>query len=174
MKIVWDEPKRLANLDKHGLDFADLNETFFDTALVLPSHTRRWRGISKNVRGVIVVVFVTLGKKAVSVISMRPPASTKGSSMPNIKKKGYSARDLREVSDSPELTKEDFAKAKPFAEALPDLAASIRKGRGPNKAPTKKLVSLRLSGKVLEAYKAKGPGWQSRIDEDLRRINKIK
>lgn len=29
MKIVWDEPKRLANLDKHGLDFADLNETFF-------------------------------------------------------------------------------------------------------------------------------------------------
>jgi len=94
--------------------------------------------------------------------------------MPNIKKKGYRARDLREVSDSPELTKEDFAKAKPFAEALPDLAASIRKGRGPNKAPTKKLVSLRLSGKVLEAYKAKGPGWQSRIDEDLRRINKIK
>jgi len=94
--------------------------------------------------------------------------------MPNTKKKGYSARDLREVSDSPELTKENFAKAKPFAEALPDLAASIRKGRGPNKAPTKKLVSLRLSGKVLEAYKAKGPGWQSRIDEDLRRINKIK
>jgi uncharacterized DUF497 family protein len=29
MQIVWDEPKRLANLDKHGLDFADLNETFF-------------------------------------------------------------------------------------------------------------------------------------------------
>jgi uncharacterized protein (DUF4415 family) len=93
--------------------------------------------------------------------------------MPN-KKKGFSARDLREVSDNPEWTKKDFAKAKPFAEALPDLAALIRKGRGPNKAPTKKLVSLRLSGKVLEAYKAKGPGWQSHIDADLRRINKIK
>ena len=94
--------------------------------------------------------------------------------MPNIKKKGYSTSDLREVSDSPEWTKKDFAKARPFAEALPDLAASIRKGRGPNKAPTKRLVSLRLSGRVLEAYKAKGPGWQSRIDEDLRRLNKIK
>ena len=94
--------------------------------------------------------------------------------MPTIKKKGYSARDLREVSNNPELTKEDFAKAKPFAEALPDLAASIRRGRGPNKAPTKQLVSLRLSGQVIEAYKAKGPGWQSRIDQDLRRINKIK
>ena len=94
--------------------------------------------------------------------------------MPNAKKKGYSAKDLREVSDNPEWTRKDFAKARPFSEALPDLAASIRKGRGPNKAPTKKLVSLRLSGEVLEAYKAKGPGWQSRIDDDLRRINKIK
>jgi uncharacterized protein (DUF4415 family) len=94
--------------------------------------------------------------------------------MPNAKKKGYSAKDLREVSDNPEWTSKDFAKARPFSEALPDLAASIRKGRGPNKAPTKKLVSLRLSGQVLDAYKAKGPGWQSRIDEDLRRINKIK
>jgi uncharacterized protein len=54
------------------LDFADLNETFFDTALGLPSYKNRRRGIGKNIRGVIVVVFVTLGKEAVSVISMRP------------------------------------------------------------------------------------------------------
>jgi uncharacterized DUF497 family protein len=72
LKIVWDEPKWLANLAKHGLDFADLNETFFDKALVLPSYNRRWAGVGKNIRGVIVVVFVTLGKEAVSVISMRP------------------------------------------------------------------------------------------------------
>jgi hypothetical protein len=57
--------------------------------------------------------------------------------MPNVRKKGYSASDLRAVSDNPKWTKKDFAKARPFAEALPDLAASIRKGRGPNKAPTK-------------------------------------
>jgi hypothetical protein len=72
MRIVWDEPKRLANLDKHGLDFADLNEAFFENALVLPAHNRRWAGIGKNIRGVIVVVFVKLGVEAVSVISMRP------------------------------------------------------------------------------------------------------
>jgi uncharacterized protein (DUF4415 family) len=95
--------------------------------------------------------------------------------MPNAKnKKGYTARDLREVRDNPEWTAEDFAKAKPFAEVFPELAASIRRGRGPNKAPTKKLVSLRLSGQAIEAYKAGGPGWQSRIDADLRRIKKIK
>jgi uncharacterized protein (DUF4415 family) len=94
--------------------------------------------------------------------------------MPNAKKKSYSARDLREVSDSPEWTKKDFANAKPFAEALPELAASIRNGRGPNKAPTKKLVTIRLSGSVIEKYKSGGHGWQSRIDADLKRINKIK
>jgi uncharacterized protein (DUF4415 family) len=77
-------------------------------------------------------------------------------------------------TDNPELTDEQIAQARPFAEVFPELAASIRKGRGPNKAPTKKLVSLRLSGQVIEKYKQGGPGWQSRIDEDLKRLNKIK
>ena len=74
MKIVWDEPKRLANLDKHGLDFADLNETFFDKALILPSRnsSKRWVAIGINVGGVIVVVFGRLGREGVSLISMRP------------------------------------------------------------------------------------------------------
>jgi uncharacterized protein (DUF4415 family) len=99
----------------------------------------------------------------------------KGNNMPNAKKKaGYSQKDLRDVSDNPELTKADFARAKPFAEAFPDLAASIRKGRGPNKAPTKKLVSLRLSPEVIEHFKATGHGWQSRIDETLRKVVKRK
>jgi uncharacterized DUF497 family protein len=75
VKIVWDEPKRL---DKHGLDFADLNETFFDSAVVLPSHSKakpsqakRWVAVGVNVRGVIVVVFARLGREGVSIISMR-------------------------------------------------------------------------------------------------------
>jgi uncharacterized protein (DUF4415 family) len=91
-----------------------------------------------------------------------------------VKKRGYGAKDMREVSDTPELTKEDFAKATPFAEALPDLAKSIRKGRGPNKAPTKTLVSLRLSPDVLTHFKSKGPGWQSKIDEVLRKAAGVK
>jgi uncharacterized protein (DUF4415 family) len=95
--------------------------------------------------------------------------------MPNAKKKaGYSRKDLRDVSDNPELTKADFARAAPFAEVFPDLAASIRKGRGPNKALTKKLVSLRLSPEVIEHFNATGDGWQSRIDETLRKVVKRK
>jgi uncharacterized protein (DUF4415 family) len=41
--------------------------------------------------------------------------------------------------------------------------------RGPGKAPKKKLVSLRLSAEVLEHFRASGPGWQTRIDETLKR-----
>jgi uncharacterized protein (DUF4415 family) len=44
----------------------------------------------------------------------------------------------------------------------------VRRGkRGPQKAPTKKLVSLRLSPEVIDHFKADGPGWQTRIDETL-------
>lgn len=95
--------------------------------------------------------------------------------MPSAKKKsGYTRRDLREVSNNPELTKADFAKAQPFSEVFPDLSASIRKGRGPNKSPTKKLVSLRLSQEVIAHFKSTGPGWQSRIDATLRKAVKRK
>jgi uncharacterized DUF497 family protein len=72
MKIIWDEPKRIANLDKHGMDFADLDEKFFDTALVLNAHGKRYRAIGVNIRGVISVVFAVYGTEAVSIVSMRP------------------------------------------------------------------------------------------------------
>jgi uncharacterized protein len=37
MRIVWDDPKRLANLDKHGLDFSRTDAEFnWDAALVIP------------------------------------------------------------------------------------------------------------------------------------------
>ena len=45
----------------------------------------------------------------------------------------------------------------------------VRRGkRGPQRAPTKKLVSLRLSPEVNDHFKAGGRGWQTRIDSTLR------
>jgi uncharacterized protein (DUF4415 family) len=86
------------------------------------------------------------------------------------KKKGYTARDMRAVSDNPEWTKADFAKAKPFDEVFHDL----RRGRGPNKVPTKKQVTLRLNPTVLAHFKKEGPGWQSRINDALEKVIKRK
>jgi uncharacterized DUF497 family protein len=72
VRIIWDEPKRRANLVKHGMDFADLDETFFADALISGAKKNRWRAIGVNLNGVIAVVFAKYGAEAISVISMRP------------------------------------------------------------------------------------------------------
>jgi hypothetical protein len=41
--------------------------------------------------------------------------------VPKASKPGYTKKDMRGVSDNPELTKADFAKARPFSEVFPDL-----------------------------------------------------
>ena len=83
----------------------------------------------------------------------------------------YTQEDWDEVSDNPEWTKEDFEKARPFAEVFPELAEKMRRGRGPQKTPTKTLVSIRLDQDILDRFKAGGPGWQSRINEALRKAS---
>ncbi|NTS32179.1 BrnT family toxin [Phyllobacterium sp. BT25] len=72
MKIIWDEPKRLANISKHGLDFAALSLEFFLASMIIPARAGRSKAIGRFESGMIVVVFAVLGKKALSVISMRP------------------------------------------------------------------------------------------------------
>lgn len=69
--------------------------------------------------------------------------------------------------ENPEWTTEEIRTAKPFAEAFPDWARTIKRGRGPQKAPTKRLISLRLDADVLEKWRALGKGWQGRINDTL-------
>jgi uncharacterized protein (DUF4415 family) len=54
---------------------------------------------------------------------------------------GYTREDWDAVRDNPEWTAEDFARAKPFAEVFPELAASIRRNRDPDKAPAKPRIN---------------------------------
>ena len=83
--------------------------------------------------------------------------------------RGYMQHDLDAVSDNPEITAEEMARAKPFAEAFPKLAANIRRVRGKQRAPTKQLISIRLDKAVLDAFRATGEGWQGRINDALRK-----
>ncbi len=46
----------------------------------------------------------------------------------------------------------------------------VRRGRGPQKAPTKVLTTIRLDADVLAFFRAQGRGYQSRINEALRRV----
>lgn len=73
--------------------------------------------------------------------------------------------------DNPEWTDADFARARPAAAAHPDLVASMapkRRGRPPTET-RKDSVKLRIDPDVLAAYRATGPGWQTRMQEVLRK-----
>ncbi len=72
-----------------------------------------------------------------------------------------------------ELTTEDFKHFKPAAEVLPaELVAVLPKRRpgqrGPGKRPAKEAVNIRLAPEVVEAFRAMGRGWQTRINDVLR------
>ncbi|WP_193335753.1 BrnA antitoxin family protein [Devosia beringensis] len=81
---------------------------------------------------------------------------------------GYTREDWDAV-DSPELTAEELATARPFAAVFPELAENIRRSRGrPKIEAPKQQISLRLDSEVIEKFKATGKGWQSRINDVLK------
>lgn len=46
----------------------------------------------------------------------------------------------------------------------------LKRGRGPQKAPTKVLTTVRLDADVLAFFKAQGNGYQTRINDELRKV----
>ena len=66
-----------------------------------------------------------------------------------------------------------------FDDDAPDLStpywqerlakAPVQRGR-PKAEKTKVSTTIRLSPEVIEHFRAGGPGWQSRIDEALRKL----
>jgi len=68
---------------------------------------------------------------------------------------------------APEWTEEQFARA--------DLYQGdklIRRGRPPSDNP-KQALKLRIDADVVEYFRATGPGWQTRINDTLRRAAKL-
>lgn len=66
--------------------------------------------------------------------------------------------------DAPRLTREWFERADRY-----NGDKIVRRGR-PKSASPKEAVNLRLDADVLEHFRKAGPGWQSRINEALRKV----
>jgi uncharacterized protein (DUF4415 family) len=79
-------------------------------------------------------------------------------------KKPTTTRKWTDPDDAPELTEEWFASAD-----LYDGDKLIRRGGRPRKAAPKEAVNTRLDADVLAYFRATRPGWQSRINEVLRK-----
>jgi uncharacterized protein (DUF4415 family) len=57
-----------------------------------------------------------------------------------------------------------------LARARSKTARAAVKHRGPQKDPTKIMISLRLDRDIVEALRATGSGWHSRINQALRKL----
>ena len=83
------------------------------------------------------------------------------------KKKSASKSEWIDPDDAPELTEEWFDSAEIW-----EGGKLIRPGR-PKAAAPKEAISLRLDPDILAHFRATGPGWQSRINEALRKAAKL-
>lgn len=77
--------------------------------------------------------------------------------------------------DNPEWTEEDFARARPASEVLSrhlytDLTKDDAARADRERFSAKVAVTLRIDREVLDAFKADGPGWQSRINDALSAV----
>jgi uncharacterized protein (DUF4415 family) len=71
--------------------------------------------------------------------------------------------------DAPELTAEDFARARPAVEVDREFVERWRRARGKQQKPIKQRVSIRLDADITEHFRSSGPGWQTRLNDTLRR-----
>ncbi len=69
-----------------------------------------------------------------------------------------------------ELTAADMRTFKPANEILPPALQKTlgMRPRGPQKTPTKVSTTIRLSNDVVQAFRATGDGWQTRVDAALK------
>ena len=78
MLMAWDASKREANLEEHGLDFADARDRFeWEGASVVESYPgkdgrRRFLAVGYLDGDLVALVFSMLGTEAISAISLRP------------------------------------------------------------------------------------------------------
>ena len=76
MSFEWDEEKNRANIQKHGLDFADAWE-IFERPMLTALDTRedygedRWIGVGFLRERVVVVVFAERSDDTLRIISLR-------------------------------------------------------------------------------------------------------
>jgi len=76
--------------------------------------------------------------------------------------------------DNPPLTEQQLAQFRRVADVRPELIRRYRGQRGSQRSkPIKTRVSLRLDPDVVAFFRKKGTGWQSRINDALRKAAKL-
>src|SRR6185312_12550649 len=123
MDIVWDKEKRLRNIDKHGCDFADLVEFEWENATFVDD-TRKDYGERRVLAfglfdGHLHIIAFTPRDDAVRVIVFVERTRERSRNMATAHKKKppiYGVPD----DDIPEVTAEQFRRARPIKDEFPE------------------------------------------------------
>lgn len=163
MDIEFEADKDAVNIDKHGVSLAraaDLDILIFladDRADYGETRYRAWGLIDGNYH----CLAFTWREGRVRAVSLRGRTKRRSTAM---------SRKIESDRDNPVWSRKDFAKARPASELPAELRRAFPRTRGTQVAPKKVPVSIRLSAEVIERFKATGPGWQTRIDEALKKV----
>ena len=171
MKLVWNEAKRASNLRKHRVDFAAVERFDWDTAIFVSEDVldgeMRHRALGFIDVTLHALVF-TATNAELRVISLGRQQSMRRR---NMRKNSGAKTKSKADPDNPEWTDRDFARARRMRDVMPDVVAALKRGRPKLERP-KMQVTLRLDADIVEAFKAEGSGWQSRINQALLRTVK--
>ena len=77
-------------------------------------------------------------------------------------------RQIAEDPDDDLLDDDDVVETRPFREVFPEGVEIVRRGRPPSENP-KRAIKLRLDADVIDRFKSGGRGWQTRMNEALRK-----
>jgi uncharacterized DUF497 family protein len=179
MEVTFDPAKDKRNIKKHGISLRRAEDFDFGSALYNVADSQDYGEVRHIAIGWLDSMLYTLTfvedeeeDEDFHAVSLRRATRQERETMSDPSNRESSNQKYGVPdADSPEWTPERFATAKRFPELPERLQAKLSRvgKRGPQRSPTKTLVSIRLSADVLAALRATGKGWQSAADEALRR-----
>jgi uncharacterized protein (DUF4415 family) len=168
IRYSWDPAKRAQNLAKHGLDFEDAWQVFENPDRV--DAESRYSGDERRRRMTAMPCVASASEG---------PTGVNGRSMMSSSKKivSFTTEELRARSAAgltlsnwewvrthePDLSDPD---APDFGEEM--RAERLRRRGRPKGSGVKSATSIRIDKDVLAAFRATGPGWQTRMNDALR------
>ena len=150
-RFEWDSAKDKENRRKHLLSFEEILDVFDDPAFLEiddEEHSvfeERFRGIG-SIRGIVIITtcFVERGERIRIINARRATAYEEGIAVDD---------------EAPEITPEQASRARLAHESHPEWYRVT---------PVKQQICIKIDKDVLDALKAEGRGYQTRINKILR------
>ena len=174
MEIEFDAAKDAANRVKHGISLAAAGDMNLDQAVIVEDRRLDYAETRLIAYGRIGnrlhVLWFTWRGETVRAIGLRKANQRERNTMTgHPEKPEHISQEDWDSVDVPELTDEEMARAVPFKDALPELYDSWKRSKGrPKIAQPKKQFALRMAADVVDAVRASGKDYNSRVEKVLR------